>query len=62
MAIKEKNKNKKGCKNCKHFLQYYIRGLYGFVPIEKGNCMCPQLSPEERMSYDYFKGCKEFSK
>ncbi len=57
-----KSKEEKGCKNCKHFLQYYIKPGAKYVPIEKGNCMCPQLSPEKRMDYDYFSGCKNFEK
>ncbi len=50
----------KCCKNCRFFLQHYVKGKTRstyFSAIECGHCICGDVSNKERKSVPNVKGC-----
>lgn len=48
----------RNCSTCAYFSQHYIKMSENtYCAINCGCCMCEKLKPEDRLTYDYYKGC-----
>lgn len=48
----------KGCKNCKYFLQHYIKGKKKFTTVMHGQCTRAKLKSKYRIRYLDESACK----
>lgn len=51
------DENGASCFNCKHFLQYYVKGKRFFEPIDYGHCKRRVLTCKESIGFPFERGC-----
>ena len=46
------------CFNCRHFLQYYIKGKTAFEAIDYGHCRRRVLTSKDSAGFPFVCGCE----